>query len=404
METTALLVIGASWCPDCRRAKTFLGDHHIAYEWVDLDEHPEHRARVEELNGGARVIPTIIFPDGSHLAEPSNDQLADKLGLVRVARERAYDVVVVGGGPAGLTASLYLAREGASTLVVERSAVGGQVAVTERLDNYPGFPDGIAGQDLATRMRLQAERAGVEILEAVAVSAIAARDDGALDVVTPTATYRARAVVVATGSTYRRTGADGEADLIGAGVHFCATCDGPFYRGAPEVVVVGGGNSGLEEGLYLTQFAEHVTVVEAAPALTAGRLAQDRVVAHPAMDVLTSTAVAAFEGDASGKLTAVVLEDRPTGERRRHPASAAFVFIGLDPNTEVLRGQVDLDDAGFVVSDEYLATTVPGVFVAGDVRHGSTKQLASAAGEGATVALAVRHHLERVVAAAVAGS
>ncbi|MGC8499254.1 MAG: FAD-dependent oxidoreductase [Acidimicrobiales bacterium] len=404
METTPLLVIGASWCPDCRRAKTFLGDHHVDYEWVDLDEHPEHRARVEELNGGARVIPTIIFPDGSHLAEPSNDQLADKLGLVRVARERSYDVVVVGGGPAGLTAALYLAREGATTLVVERSAVGGQVAVTERLDNYPGFPDGIAGQDLATRMRQQAERAGVEILEAVAVSAVTARDDGALDVVTPTATYRARAVVVATGSTYRRTGADGEADLIGAGVHFCATCDGPFYRGAPEVVVVGGGNSGLEEGLYLTQFAEHVTVVEAAPALTAGRLAQDRVAAHPAMDALTATAVAAFEGDASGKLTAVVLEDRETGARRRHPASAAFVFIGLDPNTEVLGGQVALDDAGFVVSDDRLATAVPGVFVAGDVRHGSTKQLAAAAGEGATVALAVRHYLERGAAVAVAGS
>ncbi len=400
METTPLLVIGASWCPDCRRAKTFLGDHHVAYEWIDLDVHPEQRARVEELNGGARVIPTIIFPDGSHLAEPSNDELADKIGLVRRARRASYDVIAVGGGPAGLTTALYLAREGASVLVVEKSAAGGQVGVTERLENYPGFPDGVAGQELAGRIRRQVERFGVEILEAVGVTGIDRREDGTFDVVTPAGTYRARAVVVATGSTYRRTSAEGEAELIGAGVHFCATCDGPFYQDADEVVVVGGGNSGLEEGLYLTQFAQHVTVVEYAEALTASRLAQDQVAAHPRMDALTATAVAAFEGDASGKLTAVVLEDRATGERRRHPAAAAFVFIGLDPNTGFLRGVVDLDEDGFVVSDDQLATSVPGLFVAGDVRRGSTKQLAAAAGEGATVALAVRHHLERATATA----
>ena len=394
LPTDNLTVIGANWCPDCRRTKAFLADQRIAYDWIDLDANPEATALVEGLNGGARIIPTVIFPDGTHLAEPGNDELADKLGLSRVAAEARYDLIVVGGGPTGLTAAIYAARENYSVLVIEKSALGGQAGVTERLDNYPGFPDGVAGHELADRFTRQAQRYGVEMLQAVAVESIS-RDGEELDVRTSTEhTYRARAVLVATGSTYRRTGADGEAALIGAGIHFCATCDGPFYRDAHEVVVIGGGNSGLEEGLFLTQFARHVTVLEHSSRLAGSRLLQDKVLAHPRMSVRFSTAVRAFVADDNGKLASLELENLDTGEVTQHATSAAFVFIGLDPNSGFVAAEVDRDERGFIQSDHQFRTSVPGLFVAGDVRGGSTKQLASAVGEGAAVAIQIRYHLD----------
>jgi thioredoxin reductase (NADPH) len=392
----AITVIGASWCPDCRRAKAFLADQRVAYDWIDLEAHPEITEIVERVNHGARAIPTIIFPDGSHLTEPGNDELADKLGLSRSAKMSVYDLIIVGGGPTGLTAAIYAARENQKVLIVEKSAPGGQAGITECLDNYPGFPDGVEGHELADRMQQQAERYGVEILQAVAVSSITPSVRG-VEVTTATGeTYEAHAVLVATGSVYRRTGAEGEGDLIGAGVHFCATCDGPFYRGADEVLVIGGGNSGLEEGLFLTQFAKHVTVVEFNEHLKASRLLQDKVRANPQMTVETNTKVVSFHSGENGKLAYVELEDRASGERRRHDAAAAFVFIGLDPNTQFLRGALELDDQGFIVSDEQFRTSAPGVFVAGDVRHGSTKQLASAVGEGAAASIQIRYHLDKV--------
>jgi thioredoxin reductase (NADPH) len=283
-------------------------------------------------------------------------------------------------------------------LIVEKSAPGGQAGVTERLDNYPGFPDGVAGFELADRMRRQAERYGVEILEAVAVNAISVDGDW-VSVATATGdVYRARAVLVATGSVYRRTEAEGESDLIGAGIHFCATCDGPFYRGAKEVLVIGGGNSGLEEGVFLAQFADHVTVVEYSDQLAGSRLLQDKVIAHPKMSVLTNTKVVGFKSGATGKLESVELEDRVTGTVTHHEATGAFVFIGLDPNTAFLDGALELDDRGFLISDEQFQTNLPGVFVAGDVRRGSTKQLASAVGEGAAASIQIRYYLDKLAA------
>jgi thioredoxin reductase (NADPH) len=394
LQPQRLTVIGASWCPDCRRAKAFLGEQRIAYEWIDLEETPEATAPVEKLNGGSRIIPTVIFPDGSHLAEPGNDELADKLGLSRVAASSMYDLIIIGGGPTGITTSIYAARENFSVLIIEKSALGGQAGVTECLDNYPGFPDGVAGHELAERMTRQAQRYGVEILQAVAVTGVR-REDDALIVETSTGdSYLAHSVLIATGSTYRRTSAEGEADLIGAGIHFCATCDGPFYRGATEVVVIGGGNSGLEEGLFLTQFAQHVTVVEHSERLAGNRLLQDKVLTHPQMSVRYNTRVTAFEADEHGKLVALQLEDRLTSESVRHEASGAFVFIGLDPNSGFLGTTVERDERGFIPSDQQFRTSVDGVFVAGDVRLGSTKQLASAVGEGAAAAIQIRYHLD----------
>jgi thioredoxin reductase (NADPH) len=396
IDSNTITVIGASWCPDCRRAKTFLAEQRIPYDWVDLEQHPEATEIVERYNGGSRSIPTIIFPDGSHLTEPGNDELAEKLGLSRSAECSMYDVIMIGGGPTGLTAAIYAARENQSVLIIEKSAPGGQAGVTERLDNYPGFPDGVAGYELADRMRRQAERYGVEILQAVAVTGIEADGEGVSVTTATNETYRALAVLVATGSVYRRTDADGEADLIGQGIHFCATCDGPFYRGAKEVVVIGGGNSGLEEGLFLTQFADHVTVVEYSETLAGSKLLQEKVAEHPKMTIVANTKVVAFHSGGDGKLEHVELEDRATGERRDHEATGVFVFIGLDPNTGFLNGALELDERGFVLSDEQFRTNLAGVFVAGDVRHGSTKQLASAVGEGAAAAIQIRYHLDKL--------
>jgi thioredoxin reductase (NADPH) len=387
-----ITIYGASWCPDCRRAKQFLASHRVAYNWIDLEEFPEKTAEVEARNDGKRIIPTIVFPDGTFLAEPSNDELADRIGLSRVASEKEYDLVIVGGGPTGLTTAIYGARENAKVLIVEKSAPGGQAGVTERFDNYPGFPDGVGGAELAERMTQQALRYGVEILQAVGATRIE-RDGPMMRVDLSTGDFvLAPAVLVASGSTYRRTDAEGEADLIGAGIHFCATCDGPFYRGAKDLTVVGGGNSGLEEGLFLTQFADHVTVIQAMSKLTANKLLQDKVVNHPKMSVLLDTSVTSFNANASGKLESITVSC--DGTEATHVTAGAFIFIGLDPNTSFLDNSLTVDERGFIVTDAMFRTSVDGVFAAGDVRSGSTKQIASAVGEGAAVAIQIRYYLD----------
>ena len=389
-------VYGASWCPDCRRAKRFLGDQRIPFEWHDIEVDPDGVRTVQDRNDGNDIIPTIIFPDGSHLSEPSNEELAEKIGLERTAMMHVYDLIIIGGGPAGLTTSIYAARENLQTLVIDSKGLGGQAGVTERLDNYPGFPEGIGGAELADRIVLQAQRYGVEMLQAISVKSITS-DGEEIDVETATGDhYHSRAALIATGSTYRMTGAPGEGDLIGAGIHFCATCDGPFYRGANQLVVLGGGNSGLEEGLFLTQFVDKVTIVQRDDRLTATKLLQDKVMVTPRMEILLNREVVEFrpKEDGSGKLGAVVVEDRESGVTEElHPAGA-FVFVGLDPNTGFVKGSVDLDDRGLIVTDMGLQTSMPGVFAAGDVRSGSTKQLASAVGEGAAAAIGIRRYLE----------
>jgi thioredoxin reductase (NADPH) len=389
-------VYGASWCPDCRRAKRFLSEQRIQFEWHDIEVEPQFLSIVQERNNGNNVIPTIVFPDDSHLSEPSNEELADKLGLQREAMLHAYDVVIVGGGPAGLTTAIYAARENLQTLIIDSKGLGGQAGVTERLDNYPGFPEGIGGAELADRIVKQAQRYGVEMLQAVSVQNL--KGEGELiDIETATgAHYHARAVVIATGSSYRRTEAPGEDELIGAGIHFCATCDGPFYKGSKQLLVLGGGNSGLEEGLFLTQFTDKVTIVEHSDRLAGSRLLQDKVLMHDKMEVLTGHTVKEFRAkdDGSGKLGAVQVEARATGEVTEMHPEGVFVFIGLDPNTGFVNGTVELDARGFIVTSMGCMTDLPGVFAAGDVRAGSTKQLASAVGEGAAAAIAIRQYLE----------
>jgi thioredoxin reductase (NADPH) len=384
-------VYGTQWCGDCKRAKQFFGEQRIHYRFIDVDMDPGGLTYVEQVNEGKRIIPVIRFDDGSTLVEPSNAELAAKLGLRAAASRTFYDLIVVGSGPAGLTAALYAAREGIDTLVIERAGVGGQAGITERLDNFPGFPEGVSGDEFATRLRRQAERFGVEILSAQEATGIEL--DGMFRRVRTAdgAEYGAYAVLLALGSTYRRLGIAREEDFIGAGVHFCATCDGPFYRGE-DVLVIGGGNSAGEEGLFLTRFANHVTIVTRDPELTASRVVVEKVEEQPDVDVLTDATVTELKG--GDRLNAVVIEDTRTGERRELHVAAMFVFIGLAPNAEVVSELVDRDAEGFVLTDSGLETSVPGIFAAGDVRAGSTKQAASAAGEGAAAAIAIRRYLE----------
>jgi thioredoxin reductase (NADPH) len=389
-----LTVYGAPWCPHCKRVKRFLAAHRVAYENVDIDERPEAIETLKDLQGGGQIIPTVVYDDGTHEVNPSDEALARRLGLTREAARAAYDLVIVGGGPAGLAAAIYAAREGIDAIVVDASALGGQAGISERIDNYPGFPDGIGGAELAERFVAQARRYGVELLSAVSVTSIAPDcDDG--DVLTTLASGQeltSHAVIVATGSTYRRLDVPGEEDLIGAGVHFCATCDGPFYRGADELVVIGGGNSALEEGLHLSEFAGKVQVLTRS-GLSASTVLQERVKADPQFEIHTGLDIVELEGK-RGRFAAVVARDRETGETHRFPAAAAFVFIGLTPNSGFLGDTVERDSAGFLVTSPTMETSMSGVFAAGDVRAGSTKQLGSAVGDGIAALLMVRRRLE----------
>ncbi|MGE3073934.1 MAG: FAD-dependent oxidoreductase [Dehalococcoidia bacterium] len=385
-----IIVYGAPWCPDCKRSKKFLAEHRVPYDWVDIDADRDGLRRVEEIQRGGRSIPTIVFADGSTLIEPSDEDLARRLGLKLEAARRFYDLAIVGGGPAGLSAAIYAAREGIETVVIERSTLGGQAGVTERIDNYPGFPDGIKGSELADRFEAQARRYGVELASAVGVTAVEPDGDDVELGLGNGQRVCAHAVLIVTGSSYRRLNVPGEADLIGSGVHFCATCDGPFYKGADELLVVGGGNSGLEEGLFLAQFAKKIRVVEFAGELKASKLLQDKVRAHPQFEVFTNTEIVSLTG--KGRLEEVMARDRQTGEEHHWRPSGAFVFVGLDPNTGFLRGSLDLDRWGFILADHF-ATSLPGVFAAGDCRAGSTKQLGAAVGEGIAALLAARQYL-----------
>ena len=413
MSEPGITVYGAYWCPDCRVSKQFLGEQGVPYNWVNIEEDKEGEQFITELNNGKRVIPTVTFEDGSFMVFPSNAQLAEKLGLVTKAERTFYDLIVLGAGPAGLTAALYAEREAIETLVIERAAIGGQAASTEKLDNVPGFPESVSGQDFSGKMREQAEKFGAEILQAQEVTSL--RSNGNYHHVTTQdgSEYSANSLVIASGSRYRRLGVAGEDDYLGAGVHFCATCDGPFYKGK-EVAVVGGGNSAAEESLLLTRFAEKVTVLVRGDTFQASPVIQDKVLSTPKIEVKWNTEVKEFVG-AESHLSKLRLANNQTGEESEFAVDGAFIFIGTDPNTGVLADtSIVLNQWGYVVTGHdlvhadpapeafngrdpaFFETSVPGVFAAGDVRSGSTNQVVSAAAEGAAAALMVRDYLKRV--------
>lgn len=390
-------IYGATWCPDCRRAKTFFGEHRVEYDWIDITDNDDAIAYVEKVNNGNRSIPTIIYPDGTIQVEPSNAEMAEQLGISVESNNTLYDVVVIGGGPAGLTSAIYTAREGLKTLVLDANSLGGQVAITQVLDNFPGFPAGVSGEEFAERMVEQARRFEVELVEGTPVTDI--RRDGQCIIIEAGAgrTFMGRSVIIATGSKYRRLNAEGESDLIGTSVHFCATCDGAFYKDK-DVLVVGGGNSGFEEGLFLAEkFAKSVRIVEHGDKPKASQILQDKVANRENMKVVTNHEVQAFEVGDDGMLAGVTVLNRETDEIVQWDnLDGVFVFIGLSPNSGFLPDTIERDRWGFVKASDTFETTLDGVFVAGDVREGSTKQAVAASGEGATAAMMVRQYLQRI--------
>jgi len=309
-----------------------------------------------------------------------------------VEDEKIKDLVIVGAGPAALSAAIYTCREDIETVLFEKGAIGGLAAVTDQVDNYPGFADGIEGLKLADAMRAQAERFGAKI-ELGEVSSLK-KAGNLIKLDTTEGEITAKAVLIATGSEYRKIGVPGEEEYYARGVHYCATCDGAFYRDK-RLVVVGGGNSAAQESLFLTKFASHIDMLVRADKFRCSDVLENEINKHKdKITVHFNTTTDEIVG-VDNKVTKVIGTDKTTGKKVDFPTDGVFVFVGLDPNTKFLKDSgVELDERGFVKSDQRLMTNMPGVFVAGDVRSGATLQIASATGEGATAALMIREYLE----------
>lgn len=307
-----------------------------------------------------------------------------------------HKVIMIGAGPAALAAALYTTREDIPTLLLEKGAVGGLAAITDWVDNYPGFPKGISGLELAEAMRQQAERFGAKI-EYGEVMKIT--DEGRFKRLTTTeGELLAEAVLIATGSDYKKIGVPGEQEYYGRGVHYCATCDGAFYRDK-RLVVVGGGNSAVQESIFLTRYAAHIDMLVRGDKLKASEVLQQELKRHSDKITVhfntTTDEIVGEKVDGGSRVTKVVGTDKTTGNKVEFPADGVFMFVGLKPNTQFLQSSdIELDELGFIKTDNRLETTMPGVFAAGDVRSGATMQIASATGEGATAALMIRHYLE----------
>ncbi|HXR50127.1 MAG TPA: FAD-dependent oxidoreductase [Verrucomicrobiae bacterium] len=302
-----------------------------------------------------------------------------------------HDVIIVGAGPAALTAAIYTTREDIDTLLFERGVIGGLAAVTDKIDNYPGFPDGIEGLTLADDLQKQAERFGA-VIELGEVTAI--HDEGDLKrLETTSGDLYARAVLVATGSDYKKIGVPGEQEYYARGVHYCATCDGAFYRDK-RLVVVGGGNSAIQESIFLTRFASHIDLLVRSTIKASDVLQHelDEYVKQGKITVHLGTTTDKIVGENNGVTKVIGTKD---GKKIEFETDGVFVFVGLMPNSQFLKNSaIRLDEIGFVSTDQHLQTAIPGVFAAGDIRSGATMQIASAAGEGATAALKIREYLE----------
>lgn len=309
--------------------------------------------------------------------------------------QNSHTVIMIGAGPAALSAAIYTTREDIETLLLEKAIPGGMAAITDIIDNYPGFPKGVAGTELAISLQQQAERFGAVIEPA---EVLGLHDEGEWKrLETTDGDLYARAVLVATGSDYKKLGIPGEAEYYARGVHYCATCDGAFYRDK-RIAVVGGGNSAVQEAIFLTRFTTHIDL------MVRSKLRASDVLKKELQEYVDAGKVTVHLGTTTDEIQAgednlvnkIIGTETATGQKVEIPVDGVFVFIGLDPNSKFLNGALKLDDIGLVESDENLMTSMPGVFVAGDIRSGATMQVASAVGEGATAALKIREYLEEL--------
>ncbi len=298
-----------------------------------------------------------------------------------------YDIVITGGGPAGLAAGLYAARARRRTVLLEKGVIGGQIALTELVENYPGLPS-VNGFDLAQAMLKQAESYGLETQFAETTGL---EQEGRLWLVRTTGDeYVAKTVIVTSGADYKRLGVPGEERLTGRGVSYCATCDAAFFRGQ-RVAVVGGGDAAMDEGLFTTRHVDKVTVIHRRDQLRASAILQERAFANPKMEFVWNTVVTEVLGEEA--LTGVRLHNRETDEDSTMDLAGVFIFIGQHPNTGFLRGLVPMDEGGHIVVNEWMETGLPGLYAAGDARRNSARQVVSSAGDGATAAIAAEHYI-----------
>jgi thioredoxin reductase (NADPH) len=300
-----------------------------------------------------------------------------------------YDVIIIGAGPAGLSAAIYAARSGMKTAVLEKAMIGGQITVTEEVENYPGFEHAIGGFELTDIMKKQAERFGAEFIDAE-VTALGL--DGKCKIIgTTEQDYRAKSIIYCAGASPRRLNVPGEERLTGRGVSYCATCDGALYRDK-IVAVIGGGDSAIEEGMFLTKFAKKVYVIHRRDSLRAQHIIQERAFSNPKMEFIWDTVVQEIKGE--GKVSEIELYNRKTDKISFLPVDGAFIYVGILPNTSLLESRLTLDSGGFVITDEYMHTNIPGIYAAGDVRAKVLRQVVTATSDGAIAAWSAEKWVE----------
>ena len=305
--------------------------------------------------------------------------------------EEEHEVIIIGGGPAGLTAGIYAGRSRLKTLIIEESLIGGLTALTAVIENYPGFPEGITGKELSKRLEEQAKKFGVKIIEG---SVLKVSLNGNWKIIeTTNGIFRAPALIICSGTKPKKLGVPGEKEFLGKGVSYCAVCDGAFFTGK-KVAVIGGGDSAVEEALYLTRFAEEVIIIHRRDNLRAEKITQEKAFSNPKIKFLWSHLVKAIEGDK--KVERLVLEDLRTKEEKIFPIDGVFIYIGLSPQTDIFQSLLKLDSNGFIITDENMQTSVPGIFAAGDIRVKNLRQIVTALSDGAIAATYAGKYLEEL--------
>lgn len=405
-----LRVIGHQWSPDSHRIKDFLARNRVPYRWMDLEADPKAQELLAALSDVK--LPIVLTAEGKALMNPSTVEIAEQVGLKTQAAQPFYDLAIVGGGPAGLAAAVYGASEGLRTILIEREAPGGQAGTSSRIENYLGFPSGLSGNDLARRAVAQATRFGVEILTPAEVVKVRIEDQYRILELSDGGEISCHALMIATGVSYRRIDVMGCDALTGAGVYYgAAMTEAPSVQGQ-NVFIVGAGNSAGQAAMYFSKYAKTVYMVVRGDSLakSMSQYLVDQIAATENIAVLLFTEIMAVHG--SEHLEAVTLINNETHETEKHSGAALFVFIGAQPHTDWLEGVVERDERGFILTGNdlvrdgkppkgwkldrmpfLLEASVPGIFVAGDVRHRSVKRVASAVGEGSIAVQFIHQYL-----------
>lgn len=384
-------VYSAPWCPYCIALQKKLLSKGIYFECKNVDD-PGVREEMNSLTENNQTIP-VLFVGENYKINPSEQDLKELFMSETQLSENLHDVVMIGAGPTSLAAAVYTSREDIETLVFEKGIIGGLAAITDQIDNYPGFEEGVEGLVLAEKLQKQAERFGA-VIELGEVQSLKKMGE-LFELETTSGTMQSKSILIGTGSEWKKIGIPGESEYYGRGVHNCATCDGAFYRDK-KLVVVGGGNSSAQEALFLTKFASHIDILIRGDRWKASDVLVHEIEKNEKISVhFNTTADAILGGEVDGMNKVTSVDITKDGMKDNLVTDGIFVFIGLLPVTYFLENSgVEMDEFGFVKTDNKLMTNIPGIFCAGDVRSGATMQIASAVGEGAAAALSIREYLE----------